>query len=393
MTNNILSIFSIALVLIAISFALLTPAHSQVYFAAPSNSCEITQACEKSGGSCNGTFGDLLCNSSSANSTCCGLGLYCINSTCATDAIGDWCTNDAYCIANGGGQFAICQNNSCVQQSLPGDSCSTNSDCFFKSSTCNNDSICSGLAVNATCKNANDYSCAPGLYCDNLKGGFTCQVQLPENATCGPNDVCAGGNVCSAGKKCIAPFQGNNGTQCASSNECTTSLVCSNKVCVTPNIFEKVSCEGTNSTDCANDSLCRCDTFTGDQICVPRDVVVNLVFTPTTYCGEDNSDLLSCLGTNNCSQYYDLSNFNAAVLNPNSCAAENCKSDFKKAMSCGCDSAQDVYGKCVTSSFCGGFPLWAIIVIAIVAVILVLVIIVVIVMVMRKRRTTYDTIA
>jgi len=181
MPNNILSIFLFALVLIAISFALLTPAHSQVFFAPPTNSCEISQACVKSGGSCNGTwaFGDSFCNSSSANSSCCGLGLYCINSTCATDVSGDWCTTNFYCQENGLGSFAKCQNNSCVQLSLPGDACSVNSDCFYPSSTCGNDSICTGVGVNASCTGVADYSCAPNLYCDRSgKGVFSCQKQI-----------------------------------------------------------------------------------------------------------------------------------------------------------------------------------------------------------------------
>jgi hypothetical protein len=303
---------------------------------------------------------------------------------------------------NGLGPFAACQNNSCVQLSLPGDSCSTNSDCYFSpTSICNNDSICSGSAVNVSCTDPLDFSCAPGLYCDKFKVGnstWTCQKQIGQNSSCGQNDVCAGDNVCGAGGKCIAPFQGNNGTKCLTDNECTTSLYCDPKkfVCVTPSQFTKVTCDGAvNSTDCSNGSVCKCDTFTGDQICVPTGTTNN--YTPTTYCGEDNSDLLTCLSTNNCSYYYSQSyGFNdpfPPILSPNSCAAESCKSDFKKSQSCGCDSNQDIFGKCYANSFCGGFPLWAIIVIAIVAVILVLVVIVVIVMVMRKRRTTYDTIA
>jgi len=229
---------------------------------------------------------------------------------------------------------------------------------------------------------------------------WTCQNQIAENATCGANDICAGGNVCGAGGICIAPFQGGNGTNCKTSFECSTSLFCNslNAKCQTPNTFTKVTCEGSlNSTDCNNSTQeCRCDSFTGEQICVPKGTG-GTFFIPTTYCGEDNSDLLSCLSSNNCSYYYGtfygMGSPSLPVLGSNSCASENCKSDFKKASGCGCDSYQDVYGKCYASSFCGGFPLWAIIVIAIVVVILVLVVIVVIVMVMRKRRTTYDTIA
>lgn len=85
---------------------------------------------------------------------------------------------------------------------------------------------------------------------------------------------------------------------------------------------------------------------------------------------------------NNCTTPYS---------SPNSCVYNNCYSDLKKSLSCGCDDADDLASSCSYNSFCGGFPVWAIIVIIIAAIILVLAIVLLVFFMMRKRRT-YDQI-
>jgi len=395
--SKILLLLAIALAFVTLSVAFSPAAKGGMYFAPPSNSCEQLYDCQKLGKSCAGTLnpftGKSNCNASSANSTCCGLGLYCLNGTCKADNVGESCKKDSDCMGVGApGPFVGCSNGSCAQLSLPGDECSTNEDCFFGSSTCV-DSVCTGLGAGAQCT-LNDtlkiarYACGPGLYCDNLKGKTTCQPQLAANATCTQTDVCADGNVCgAAAKKCIAPFQGGNGTKCGSSAECNTDSFCraTDSVCASWNSWTQTDC--TNNSQCSDNQLCQCNQFTGEQFCM------SLTHTVDTYCGSYLQSALSCLSTNNCSYFYSTTaGLSINTLPPNSCASQNCKSSYKKNAGCDCSSSKDMLGDCFYSEYCGGFPVWAIIVIAIVGVILVLVVIVVIVMVMRKRRT-YDTIA
>jgi hypothetical protein len=394
--NKILLLLAIALAFVTLSFALEYPAPKGIYFAPPSNSCVQALDCQKSGKPCSGTFdtksGKFNCNASSANSTCCAEGLYCINSTCLSDTVGDYCTTPVQCI--GGGPFVDCQNNTCVQLGLPGDECSVDSDCFFGStvSSCS-DGVCTGLGAGAKCTLGGAglglYSCSPQLYCqyDQTTLLTSCQPQIKENATCTIYDVCADGNICSSKVKCIAPFQGAQGAACGYNLECNTDFYCaSNSTCQSWTAWSQTSC--TNQSDCSSNEVCLCDQVTGDQFCIPFTESIN------SYCAPELQTAFSCLSENNCSFYYaTVANTNGAgVLPPNSCAAENCKSSFKKSVGCGCSAQKDLYGDCYYSEYCGGFPVWAIIVIAIVGVILVLVVIVVIVMVMRRRRT-YDTIA
>jgi uncharacterized membrane protein len=69
----------------------------------------------------------------------------------------------------------------------------------------------------------------------------------------------------------------------------------------------------------------------------------------------------------------------------------NCYSDYEDAQSCSCSLYDDYYGDCFYSSYCGGFPIWAIIVIIVVAIILVLAI-VLLVFFMMKRKPDYEQI-
>jgi len=69
----------------------------------------------------------------------------------------------------------------------------------------------------------------------------------------------------------------------------------------------------------------------------------------------------------------------------------NCESAYSSAMSCTCSMNSDQYGDCYNSMFCGGFPVWAIIVIIVVAIILVLAI-VLLVFFMMKRKPDYEEI-
>jgi hypothetical protein len=247
-----------------------------------------------------------------------------------------------------------------------------------------------GLAANKTC-NTNLYECDSGLYCKPTGVGKvtngTCVAQLAANTTCNDgSDVCALGNICNVNGTCAAGFTGGNGTKCYEDSDCSSDLACdtTKKQCADFSTWTKTDC--VNQSNCTDGAACLCDTITGEQFCVSQNAA--------SYCGEDYEDYFQCVGSNNCSYYYVSGDFlgQTDTLNPNSCVAANCKSDYKKYNSCGCDNAKDIFGNCNQDQYCGGFPLWAIIVIAIVGVILVLVVIVVIVMVMRRRRS-YDTIA
>jgi len=351
---------------------------------APTNTCSITKGCAKSGDACVGNLGDKACNVSSANATCCGSGLLCVNKTCFSDNVGEYCKNVSDCF--GGGDYVKCLNSTCTQLGLPGDGCTDDSSCYYATSKCNNDSICTGVSKGGMCL-VDPYVCDVGLYCAK---DSSCQPQLAAKANCSVTlasyqQVCANGLICGSNKTCITPFSGNNGTTCGSSAECAQDYACDFKTfkCSTANEWAKVDCN--SNSDCTSEEYCACSVVTGEQICVPLPTYLD------DSCSENSQDFLTCVSANNCSSYY----FYAAdmnVLPDDSCVAQNCKSDTKKAYSCGCTFSKDSLGDCAYSPYCGGFPLWAIIVIAIVGVILVLVIIIVIVMVMRRRRT-YDTIA
>jgi len=143
-----------------------------------------------------------------------------------------------------------------------------------------------------------------------------------------------------------------------------------NKTCVSAT-DDVTTC--TANSDCNSGVPCICSFFTGNSFCADP------LLDP---CTEQMSDLSTCMVDNNCSTPYQ---------SPDSCLYNNCYSDIKKSNSCGCDDADTIASNCIYNTYCGGFPVWAIIVIIIVAIVLVLAIVLLVFFMMRRRRV-YDSI-
>jgi hypothetical protein len=328
-----------------------------------STNCSSIYSCAGKGDSCNASFtkGDCM-----SGSSCCAQGLFCVNSECATDNMGANCTTMADC------HSAIAPSYNCVNKTCqyiygPGDTCTTSNDCIG-ALNCTS-SVCVGIAQGQTCQ----YSglCAFGLYCaTNNNGSMQCMPQPGVNATCSTQN-CYPGNVCEGGK-CIAEFSVASGKTCSTEKSCETGLVCaSNGTCVEA-LTSLTTCTNA-TTDCPSQILCLCSPFSGTSFCVEP------LYDP---CTDEASDLDSCIAENNCTNTYG---------SPNSCAYDHCYSEIKKSNSCGCSAADTIYDSCFYNEYCGGFPVWAIILIIVVAIVLVLAIVLLVFFMMRRRRQ-YDSI-
>lgn len=214
--------------------------------------------------------------------------------------------------------------------------------------------------------------CVFGYYCGlgNGTNGTVCMAKVPMNGDCttGP---CYPGNFCNSGK-CVAMYSLSGGAACTSAGQCSVDLVCAtNGTCVNADT-ELTECS--EDSDCTeSNSVCKCSPFTQKFYCTT---------TLLDPCTEEESDLSSCMASSNCS---------TATNAPNSCCYNECYSDYKKTLSCSCSNDSDLYGNCQYNSFCGGFPVWAIILIIVVAIVLVLAI-VLLVFFMMRRKPHYDAI-
>jgi len=328
-----------------------------------SSNCSSIYSCAGKGDSCNGSFTNGDCIS---GSSCCAIGLYCISSECATDNMGANCTVMGDCHSSITGSYN-CVNSTCKYIYGPGDTCTTSTDCIGGLNC--TDSLCAGIAQGKACLFSD--LCAFGLYCGLNNGSMQCIPQPGENGTCPLGVTCYPGNVCESGK-CITAYSVASGKSCSTQMTCETGLVCaSNGTCVEA-ITSLTTCTNA-TTDCPKGVPCECSPFSGTSFCVES------LYDP---CTDEASDLLSCLAENNCTN---------ALGSPNSCAYDHCYSDIKKSNSCGCSAQDSVYDSCFYNQYCGGFPVWAIILIIVVAIVLVLAIVLLVFFMMRRRRQ-YDSI-
>jgi len=331
-------------------------------FTATANvTCQDDLSCAGEDDDC---IGDQLnmngCNVS--NASCCALGLLCLEGECKTDNMGDDCNNTLDCHTTIAAPYD-CVSGECQYVYGPGDSCSSNSDCMG-SLNCTG-SVCVGLSVGMTCTAG---QCGFGLSCN---ASNMCANDVPQGGDCtGVGAVCYPGTFCSGGK-CVKYFSIAAGGSCAGFLACETGLTCApNKTCVTATT--SISSCSTNS-DCNNGIVCVCSQYTGEFYCADP------LWNP---CSDQESDLESCLVDSNCTTAYG---------SPDSCAYSNCYSDLKKSNSCACDDLDTIFSSCFYNTYCGGFPVWAIIVIIIVAIVLVLAIVLLVFFMMRRRRV-YDSI-
>jgi len=336
----------------------------------PNGTCTNTYSCAGEGDSCMGDqFKMNGCNQTSGN--CCSMGLYCLSGTCQTDNIGGACNSSLDCRPPAGaGAVAIgCNNKTCTYLYGAGEGCTVNSDCMF-GLPCNN-SMCVGLSVGQPCIGG---GCTFGYYCPlPLNGTSVCTAQMSNGQGCSTTSQCYPGNFCFNGK-CTATNSLASGASCAGAMSCVEGYTCAinNKTCVAVSTSPE-TCSTNSDCNGIAGSLCYCSPYTQNSYC--SDALLDP-------CSSEKIDLQSCLIENNCS-------YPSAA--PNSCSYTNCYSDFEDSQSCSCSLADDYYGDCFYSNYCGGFPIWAIIVIIVVAIILVLAI-VLLVFFMMKRKPDYEQI-
>jgi hypothetical protein len=260
-----------------------------------------------------------------------------------------------------------------------GDACNVNNSQLCPTGICNaNTTMCQGYSANQMCTSTNQ--CNFGLYCKmGLMGNSTCQNATAQGSTCVSSAECFPGNVCFKSTP-------NNQSTCqqvgsqAPGMPCTTyacgsgyycQISATNQTCQTVNTAS-VACS--NSANCSNSATCVCSYVTGTSYCQGSGY--------NNPCTEETVGLVQCLADNQCV---------GASLASDSCAQQKCESDYKKAQSCSCSLENSMYGKCYYNSYCGGFPVWAIIVIIVVAIVLVLAIVLLVFFMMRRRRQ-YDSI-
>jgi len=336
---------------------------------APAN-CTSIYSCVSEGDSCSGNYPG--CNvTTGSTATCCAAGLTCTNGKCATDNMGSNCANISQCYSSLEGAMFNCVSGTCQYIYTIGDTCSNNTNCL-PGLTCNNStSTCQGLSYGQACV-PQASQCNFGLYC-GLAGiaTFQCMNTTAQGAVCNSTLApCYPGNDCINGT-CAASGSGTQGQSCMTPSACGDDLTCaSNGTCVgaTTSIS---TC--TQNSDCNSGAVCICSSFSGKAFC--QDPLYNP-------CTSESSSLSSCMATHSCT---------AIEGTPNSCTYTNCYSSFKKANSCGCDASSTIFDTCAYNQYCGGFPVWAIILIIVVAIVLVLAIVLLVFFMMRRRRQ-YDSI-
>jgi len=211
---------------------------------------------------------------------------------------------------------------------------------------------------------------------------FTCQNVTASGSPCVSSEECAAGTVCfqkTAGGNLTCQAMGSQG----SGGPCVTGACAAGFGCPYPPANQTCVSVTTDVTNCNNDtdcpgSSCQCSPFVGKSFC-----------TGPTYdpCTQENFDLTTCLANGKC--VADES----STCTTGSCCDTNCQSQYKKLRSCFCPFISDAFGSCNYDSYCGGFPVWAIIVIIVAVIALILAVVIVVVLYLRnKRKRQYESI-
>jgi hypothetical protein len=336
--------------------------------------CDDTYTCVSEGDSCSFSWAENPhnCTTNSGND-CCAHGLICFNGKCADNNYGAACKSSADCISQAGEALTCSTNNTCAYLSYAGDSCGDDDDDITVCApglTCQGE-VCLGQLIGANC--SADKPCNNGLYCPYFEVHPTCQYLLPNGADCSdyPN-ACNFQSYCNS-KNCTAFYNVVEGGHCTSSNDCADGNICEKAVCVSSNDDDDLqSCE--SNTDCTHGGICLCSQFSGEKFCT------NIAHDS---CYSERTDANTCAAKYNCTNFY---------TNENSCFYENCYSELEDLQSCGCSDSDSIYSSCFYSSYCGGFPGWAIALIVVGAIAVVLAIVAVIFVVMKRNSNTYDSI-
>jgi len=345
--------------------------------------CSATASCAGKGDTCAGNY-NFITNTGSggcvpANGTCCAYGLFCnVNKTCVENTYQAKCSSSADCWPTG--EFG-CSEGTCQYMLTNGDTCNTNNSMLCPTGICNaNTTMCQGLSVGQTCTFGSTSQCNFGLYCQLGLMNSTCQNATAQGQSCSSSYECYPGTVCfkptaNNGSTCQQVGTQAAGQPCGDSMyACGSGYFCGSAPNNTCQAVNTASVACSNSANCTSGSVCLCSYVTGTAYCNGAGY--------NSPCSEESVALVQCLADQSCV---------GASAAPDSCCQQKCESDYKKSFSCSCSLDNSMYGKCVYNTYCGGFPVWAIIVIIVVAIVLVLAIVLLVFFMMRRRRQ-YDSI-
>jgi len=342
--------------------------------------CSATASCAGKDDDCTGNY-NLVMNTGSggcvpANGSCCASGLFCsVNKTCAENTYQAKCNTAADCWPPG--EFG-CASGTCQYMLTNGDACITNNSNLCPTGMCNaNTTTCTGYSAGQSCSST--HQCNFGLYCMyGMMGNMTCQNTTAQGSSCASSAECYPGNVCFKATANNASTCQQVGTQGAglpcTANACGSGYFCSPTNGTTCQTVNSGSVACSNSANCSTGSTCICSYVTGTAYCQGAGY--------NNPCSGESVSLIQCLADNSCV---------GASVAPDSCCQQKCESEYKKSFSCSCSLGNSMYGKCFYNTYCGGFPVWAIIVIIVVAIVLVLAIVLLVFFMMRRRRQ-YDSI-
>jgi len=223
----------------------------------------------------------------------CQLGLVCINATCQNVALGSSCVGDC-----GLGAFGVyCLAGVCDYYRLPGDTCTSNAQCFSTNGCINGK--CKSLALNAPC---NGSDCTIGTFCNNIANGV-CETGVAIGSSCTAQvakfygtatyfdyrAVCPAGVCTYSADKCLKWYSQPEGSLCDFDSNCLTGLACKNFMC-TKGIVDGSNCNFT--AGCSTSQSCTCDSATPPKgSCQPE------------ACASSAVNVYLCLSQNQCTDY------------------------------------------------------------------------------------------
>lgn len=198
----------------------------------PYANCEkYTYSCVDKDNKCKGDFYSYesmeQCNNGNYSYSCCKMPLHCSKASgkCVIDNPGEECTTSSDCFQNYfSSGLNVCvkdddgENGTCVLQGNVGDSCSSDAACYGPMKC--EGKKCVGVAEGGVCEPPiagtvvsviTGFSCAVGLYCDDLER--VCKKRVNASDACVSDYMCGNGLVCNSGS-CVSRFSLKSGDNC-----------------------------------------------------------------------------------------------------------------------------------------------------------------------------------
>lgn len=227
-----------------------------------------------------------------------------------------------------------CENNVCQKsvKNLPGDSCSSNSDCEFYadfSLGCSSGK-CASQQVGSVCPMSdNNVYCGPNLYCDDQD---TCRKTIAFGSTCDGNatesartSMCGNLGACdSDSNTCVRYLSKTKGQACTFEGECADGLYCSKNTSTCQSNLPQIACNSDDDCTKANPDYTGCDCFGGKPMCSA----------PTSACNSEALALYTCIEDNNCPTDFI----------PGGCVQNNCKKEHDCYFACYSSYIAQAYG-------------------------------------------------